>query len=387
MRTRLRSSPPHPNRGWARLVLCLVASLAAALHAPPAIAQDDEPNNTPATASPVTLALGDALSIAGSLDESGTDFDYYAIAMTERQILIATTKPEGGVFDIPDTQIRVLDTDGTTEFVENDDAGNDFPEGNEYGSTIRFRAPAAGTYYLVVTGCCDQADHGESGGYELLVGLTIEITEPTLDTDPANDGAAGADDLGIDGGGAVLHVATLEDRAEPPGDVDMYSVSLGGGDTLIATTVPFGGVLDVPDTEMAVFDGVTWFVINDDAGERLPRGRRAGSTVRFKAPSTGVYYLVISGFPDGDDDALDGDHTETGDYAVVASVVLTQEAPEIPTLSQTGLGALVAPDRRSGLDGGAPPRLAPRMAFTVRSASSLLAPRTARSETSGSFSS
>ena len=128
------------------------------------------------------------------------------------------------LFDLPDTQILVVDTDGTTEIFNSDDAGDDFPEGNEYGSTIRFRAEVAGTYYLVVTGCCSQADHGESGSYELLLGLTIEIAEPTLDTDPANDGTAGADDLGISGGGSVLHVAALEDRAEPPGDVDMYRV-------------------------------------------------------------------------------------------------------------------------------------------------------------------
>ncbi len=108
MRTRLGS----------RLVLCLVASVAASLCTPVAFAQDDEPNNTAATASPVALALGDSLSIAGSLDPSGTDFDYYAIAMTERQILIATTKPDGGLFDIPDTQIRVVDIDGTTEIVD-----------------------------------------------------------------------------------------------------------------------------------------------------------------------------------------------------------------------------------------------------------------------------
>ena len=341
MRTRLGSSPPHPNRGWARLVLCLVASVAASLWAPVAFAQDDEPNNSAATASAVTLALGDSLSIAGALDSSGTDFDFYSVPMTERQILIATTKPEGGLFDLPDTQIVVVDTDGTTEIVDSDDAGDDFPEGSEYGSTIRFRAPVAGTYYLVVTGCCSQADHGEIGDYELLVGLTIEIEEPTLDTDPANDGTAGADDLGIDGGGSVLHVAALEDRAEPPGDVDMYRVSLSAGHTLIATTAPFGGDFEIPDTQMAVFDGTTWFVINDDAGEDEPQGEELGSTVRFKAPSTGVYYLVISGFDDGSDDVLDGEHTETGDYAFVASVVVSQEAPAIPTLSQTGLAALV----------------------------------------------
>ena len=277
MRTRVRS----------RLVLCLVASIAAALHSSVAVAQDDEPNNTPATASPVVLGLGDALSIAGSLDQSGTDFDYYAIAMTERQILIATTKPEGGVFDIPDTQILVVDTDGTTQLVDNDDGGTDFPQGSGLGSTLRFRAPLAGTYYLVVAGCCDAANHGESGGYELLVGLTIEIAESTLDTDPANDGTAGADDLGISGGGAILHVATLETRAQPPGDVDMYSVSLSGGDTLIATTVPFEGTLDDPDTMMSVFDGTEWFLFDDDSGSDFPENDERGSTIRFRAPELG----------------------------------------------------------------------------------------------------
>ncbi len=326
MRTRLGS----------RLVLCLVVS-AASLRAPVVSAQDDEPNDTAAAAATVALALGDSLSIAGSLGPSGADLDYYAIPMTERQILIATTKPTDGAFDIPDTVLVVYDTDGTTMIVSNDDAGSDFPAGGELGSTIRFRAAAAGTYYLSVTGCCGSA----VGGYELLLGLTIEIAEATLDTDPANDGAAGADDLGIDGGGAVLHVATLEDRAQPPGDVDMYSVSLGAGDTLIAATVPFGGELDLPDTEIGVFDGVTWLVINDDGGDDFPAGEEVGSVVRFKAPSAGVYYLAISGFPDGgDDDALNGGHTEIGDYAFVASVVIPPGTPEIPTLSLTGLGAL-----------------------------------------------
>jgi hypothetical protein len=331
MRTRLRS----------RLVVCLVAFVAAPLLASFALAQDVEPNDSSATASAVTLALGGSLSIDGNLDASGTDFDYYAIAMTERQILIATTKPVGGLFDDPDTQLLVYDTDGTTLIVDNDDAGTDFPEGSEYGSTIRFRAPQAGTYYLVVGGCCDDPSHGETGDYELMLGLTIEVAAKTVDTDPANNATGGADDLGISGIGTVLHVAELAPNAGGPGDVDMYRVALGLGDTLIATTAPFGGVLDVPDTQMGVFDGSTWFTIDDDAGDDEPEGEELGSTVRFKAPSPGDYFLVISGFDDADDGALDGDHTEAGTYAFVASVDSSLEAPEIPTLSQTGLGALV----------------------------------------------
>jgi hypothetical protein len=330
MRTRVRS----------RLVLCLVASVAISLCLP-LHAQDSEPNDSAGSASPLALALGDSRSVEGSLDPSGEDFDYYAVAMTERQILVATTKPSGGVFDDPDTQLLLFDTDGTTQLLDDDDAGDDFPEGSEYGSTIRFRAPAAGTYYVVVTGCCDQASHGEVGGYELLVGLTIEISAETVDTDPANNAPAGADDLGISGAGTVLHVAALVDNEGGLGDVDMYEVVLGAGDTLIATTVPFGGDFEIPDTQMGVYDGTTWFVINDDAGTDLPTGDLLGSTVRFEAPSPGVYYLVISGFDDAGDDALDGDHGEIGDYAFVASVVNPLQAPEIPTLSQTGLAALV----------------------------------------------
>jgi hypothetical protein len=329
MRTRLRS----------RLVVCLVASIAASLLAPLAFAQDVEPNDSAATASAVTLALGGSFSIEGDLAASGNDFDYYAISLAERQILIATTKPVGGLFDDPDTQLLLYDTDGTTPIVDNDDGGTDFPQGNEYGSTLRFRAPQAGTYYLAVTGCCDDPTHGETGDYELLLGSTIEIAAKTVDTDPANNATGGADDLGISGG-TVLHVAELVANGSGPGDVDIYSVSLGAGDTLIATTAPFGGDFDIPDTQMGVFDGSTWFTIDDDAGDDAPQGEELGSTVRFRAPSAGTYFLVISGFDDSDDGVLDGDHGETGTYAFVASVVSSLEAPQIPTLSQTGLAAL-----------------------------------------------
>jgi hypothetical protein len=331
MRTRLRS----------RVGVCLVPAVLASLSGPAAFAQESEPNDSAATASAVSLGLGGSLSIAGSLAPTGTDFDYYAISLAERQILVATTKPEGGLLDIPDTQILLYDTDGTTQIVANDDAGTDFPDGNDFGSTVRFRAPLAGTYYLVVAGCCDTPTHDDVGSYELLLGSTIEIAAKTLDTDPSNDGTAGADGLGIGGGGSILHVAELVLDEGGPGDVDMYRVTLALDDTLTATTVPLGGILDVPDTQMGVFDGTTWFTIDDDGGDDSPAGDELGSTVRFRAPASGDYFLVISGFDDDSDGALDGDHEETGTYAFVASVVTSAQAPEIPTLSPTALGLLV----------------------------------------------
>jgi hypothetical protein len=307
-----------------------------------ALAQDAEPtNDTFSGAASLAVAEGEALVVRGSL--TAADDDYFSVALTERQVLQVMATPLINDFSIPDTYAVLFDTDGTTEIETSDDAGDDFPEGDEYGFLFRFRAPAAGTYYFAVTGCCALANHTEDGPYALTVSVTIETAAPDLDTDPGNDTPAGADDLVLEAGDATLVIGEL--IAGTPGDVDFYAVELNAGEILSVFTTPLGGTFDDPDLELGVFelDG-TAFVINDDAGDDVPEGSELGSGVRFRAPTTGTYYVGVSAHNDEDDDIFNGGHTDSGAYALTVSRLNIQvlAVPAASTLALVALGLLLA---------------------------------------------
>lgn len=317
------------------------------------IGQDADPgNDTSAGALDSGLTAGSVVFIDGRL-VSGTDVDYYAVTMQGREVLIASTLPVGGTFDVPDTEIYLLDTDGSTVLVSDDDDGaHEAPgSGEQYGSTLRYRAPTSGTYYLVVTGCCSFGEHGEVGSYRLLAAMVNEIATPSGDTDPANDTDAGADDLGILAPGAAFRVGELASFGArgASGDVDYYAVELSVGDQLVAATAPLDGLpsdFDDPNTELGVYDPNGFFaVLDDDSGTDQPSGSELGSVVRFRAQQDGVHYVVVSGDPDENSrglDDLDGDHTEVGRYLLAVGVQSDISVLEVPTMGMIGLTALVA---------------------------------------------
>lgn len=93
------------------------------------------------------------------------------------------------------------------------------------------------------------------------------------------------------------------------GDIDFFSISLVAGEMFVMTTTPLDdppGHSD-PDTVIGIFDsGGTLLDFDDDDGIGL------GSSLFFVVPSSGTYFVGITGFPDFD--FTGGDHSEDGSY-------------------------------------------------------------------------
>lgn len=138
-----------------------------------------EPNDTIATATPLDITpIGSDVGFL-TLGPSSGDVDFFAIALSESDILTAITTPLGDVpdgFGIPDTAIGVFDGLGTL-LLFNDDAGDDSGDADEYGSAIRFLAPETAIFFIGITGYDDPDFLGSSsevGDYALTVSVVPE---------------------------------------------------------------------------------------------------------------------------------------------------------------------------------------------------------------------
>lgn len=306
-------------------------------------ADSDPENDTYLGADVLALSAGFSDVVFGNLVD-GDDVDYWAIDLEVGAVLTLLVTPLGEEFDVPDAALFVLDTDGTTVLTfDDDDGAAEEPIDEQNGSTVRFRAPVAGTYYVAVSGCCTiLGSHEESGPYALLASW-VQEDAPSFDTDPANDELGGAQEL-IAGIGTVpttaVQVGELVTPARGPlsGDLDFYAVDLLRGDALVAVTSPLAGLpggFDQPNTELALVDpsGVT-LLIGDDAGSDLPGVLTRGSALRYRAAISGRHYLVVSGDDDenqGETGVLDGAHQEVGRYALTAALLIRPRAPiEVP---------------------------------------------------------
>ena len=107
-----------------------------------AISDANEPNDSPANATP--LVIGTALN--GTIAGQGRDFDYFKFDAAQGDMLKLTVKSVSvDPASTLDPYVRILMPDGKTVLEKDDDSG----AGLE--SEIRFNVPVAGTYTVVVT--------------------------------------------------------------------------------------------------------------------------------------------------------------------------------------------------------------------------------------------
>jgi hypothetical protein len=141
-------------------------------------------NGTMGAAAPTSLGYGSRLGRA-QLDFGASVF--LSLTLNAGDVLSAMTSALDIPFTDPDTFMNVLDSSGTP-LVSNDNAGSAAGGGSpQQGSAVRFRADAAGTYFLQVTG----GGEGSSGN-ALVLASVVAVPAP-----------AGAAVLGL---GALLGV-------------------------------------------------------------------------------------------------------------------------------------------------------------------------------------
>ena len=172
---------------------------------------ESEPNDTAATAN--AIAIRDDFS--GAISPSG-DSDFVKFTASAGTFIVATTV----LGTLSDSTLRLLDTDGTTELLFNDDAS-----GLGLASQTAFRFSAAGTYFLQVEGLS-----GSSGTYTLqlrqlasvsnqkgwlyiqkaLQNIAPAVTRPGNDGTVAALGSAPSFDLSGGDAGAAIGFAAMQ---------------------------------------------------------------------------------------------------------------------------------------------------------------------------------
>lgn len=182
-----------------------------------------------------------------------------------------------------------------------------------------------------------------------VVALTTAVSQAAIIESEPNNTPATADVIAI---GAVPYAdAGVLDMRD--GDIDVFSVSLDAGDVLVANATGLNGLPlgSNPDLVLGVFDAAeTLVAFDDDAGLEL------GASVGYVVPSTGSYYVAISGYDGnlsyptlGDSFAtanmFDGGHVESGSYLLALSV--TPNVPEPAAMMLLAMGGLVPALRRA----------------------------------------
>ena len=144
-----------------------------------ALFSETEPNNTRTGADNALYPRVAPWSDVGVLSLSGGDSDFFRIRLNAGDYLTATTFPTLNNGQIPNTVMALFDSIGTTALISNDD------NGINAGSIITYRAPAAGDYFLAITGFrqggnqsdisyYENASHSQVGAYILTVSVVPE---------------------------------------------------------------------------------------------------------------------------------------------------------------------------------------------------------------------
>lgn len=157
------------------------------------------------------------------------------------------------------------------------------------------------------------------------------------DSDPTNDTLPNAGFFSFARTNVVTGRGVLS-----PNDVDYWGVALTAGQTLLVITTPLDNLPNgyaVPDTIVDIrSSGDAVYISNDDAGRDFPAGLLRGSVVRFRAPSSGTYYIRVSGYND----------SQTGNYAIHFATVGWNEGEWIESYNDAPVYADIIPIAESG---------------------------------------
>ena len=224
-----------------------------------------EPNNTAETAKPVTVGNYEKLSICDT-DQTPIDADWFSVSLVGGQTLSVTLSFSHGQGDL-DMALYKSNNPGVA--IAKADSATD----NE---VLSFGVDTAGTYLLRVFG---------TGQASFASPYTMEISTTGLscteDVKEPNDNFLQA--VAIDGNSSIV------DLQYCPGDLDVYQVEVGCGQTIIASIDynQFEGDLDVH------------LYRESDEDDPVASGDSAGSPdiAKWQAPEDGKVFVLVTGKP------------------------------------------------------------------------------------------
>ncbi|MBB5208051.1 beta strand repeat-containing protein [Chiayiivirga flava] len=240
-----------------------------------------EPNGSAAAASP--LAVPQTV-VRASLYPNG-DVDVYSFTATAGDRVYAATMTSGSAGSSTDSQLTLLDSDGTTVLEFDDDNGTYASLSSSIAGTV---IPATGTYFLRVNDFT--AGTTSQRRYELYFRLQSGTPTPEVE---ANDTPATANPLPAGGwvSGARSPAAATEQ--------DWYSLNLNAGDTVFLS-------LDLdPEDDLVTWNGRLGFALFGDAGNQIlatddagtgdvaPNPNRPSEAMFFTVKTAGTYFAFV----------------------------------------------------------------------------------------------
>jgi hypothetical protein len=314
-----------------------------------------EPNNSPATATSLSLA-GGCQAATGSISP-GTDLDYYsftASAGSKVWALVDTGPSATG----RDSILTLFGPDGTTVLETDDD---DAP-GNDCDGTVEsFQASAiagrtlvsGGTYFLRVETFGSVA----MSAYKLFVVVT---SSSTAETEP-NDTAATANPLVT----ALAPMGVKTASIGTVGDTDFYSITLTAPATFFisadADPEKNGSGTDIVVDLISTNGTTVLFSADNSSDVGLPSP--PAESFCFTIATPGTYFVRVTGFSGGK-------LPVTGTYSImVAACGLPAGPTPTPTLTVTPGGPTatptVSPTRTFTPIGGPAPSDIPTLSFPM----------------------
>ena len=337
--------PTHPGLRRSLLVLSVSVGLATASHAaarpkatgdmarvfsPPAVVLNPEvePNDTPATATPLSFHAPAAVA-SGSVFPAG-DLDFYSFVAPENSRVWIFA--DSGGTQLPgansrDTLLTLYAPDGTTvlEFDNDDGTGNGGDGTVETGMSSAIAGAAlslSGTYYVRVAGF----HSGDAiNPYTLYVLVTYGATrtedEPNGSNTDATPLGPGPDTFGVRT--ALIGV---------PGDVDYYEVSANAGDTLFFAADADPDRNGGTDLAIEVVSSGGSILLSVDSSANSVGSAEASS---FVIPDFGTYFLRVhqsAGTGTGNYDIAAALLPQYGDCVTTISSVLGSDSVDYPAL-------------------------------------------------------
>jgi hypothetical protein len=260
------------------ITLAIVAMLSTACQ----IADEFEPNNVPASATPIADPPGltdDGRVVSGLLFPG--DVDYWKLELASDSFLTVSLEgPDRG--DFTDTLVGIFDDDGNL-LISNDDGGAGFM------SRISLLVASGGYYHIAVTGFGDDdfdgSGHDQMVIYRLIAAAASVVTEQDAGGD--NDDPDTPQLLPVAPGKATLVTGMLS-----PSDIDHYAFEVAPGQTANAAVYDGEGG-GQNDSILEILDGTDAVVASDDDS-----GPGLLSNVEYVpgAGGGGVYRVALSGF-------------------------------------------------------------------------------------------